>query len=62
MFESKFMEIMTSKPSDLSVHEEMGILAAKVNTTNLELQRLHTHGRRRGIRDTTQKRPKENYT
>lgn len=45
MFGREFNRIMKEQPvASLSVHEELGIITAKVNTTNLLLQRLHTHG------------------
>lgn len=42
IYGSKFDEIMREQPSNLSVYEELGIIQAKVNESNLHLQRLHS--------------------
>lgn len=54
MFGSKFDEIMKSQPSGLNVYEEMAIMQAKVNTTNLLLRGLHHGGKEKDFKKTSQ--------
>ena len=48
MFTPKFNEIMRQQLPNLNVYEEMAIIQANVNTTNLLLRGLH-----RGSKETT---------